>query len=449
VARTHGPRTKAWISLGGAVFTVLVALTLSSVSSADTTSTPDTTTRGVLNPSPSTGCDPVPPAQATAPCATNSNGTPAGNAATLTGANGGDKLSIHIDGQSGTFFGVTRTALCRGSLTDVQLSSQILPSSGDCIPASGLSNGEAGNGNHSAGGSSPPNTYVDYTFKVGEGTYTPPGGTAITCDGNNACTVWIQESVSNSDDGSGFIFKHFTINYAGGTGGTTTTTTGGTTTTTGGTTTTTSGTTTTTHATTTTTTGGTTTTTTGGTTTTTSGTGATTTSTTPTGTGVSPSTAAAGAPFTITSNGWMPCPASPTTSSSATSTTVCPGVTVVFESTPVTLGTLTPDMTGAVTGSFNVPATAPAGFHTIVLSGTGVDGSPRSISVAFTVSAGTSGTGTGSGGASGTAGSGTGSGPLALTGAEFRRTLWVGDACVFAGLVLVGTSRRRRSEFDR
>ena len=442
-ARAH-QRSKAWFSLGAALLALLAAVSLSSVGSADTTATPDTTTRGVLNPNPSTGCDPVPPNQAAAPCATNSNGTAAGNSATFTGANGGDKLSIHVDGSAGTFFGVTRTALCRGSLTDVQLSAQVLPSNGDCIPGGGLANGEPGNGNHAAGGSSPPNTYVDYTFKVGEGTYTPPGGTAITCDGNNPCTVWLQESVSNADDTSGYIFKHFTIQYAGGSGGTTTTTTHASTTST-----TTSGsTTTTTHASTTsTTTGGSTTSTTSGSTTTTGATGPTTTTSTtvPAGTGVSPSTAAPGAPFTITSNGWMPCSASPTSSTTSTS---CSSVTVVFESSPITLGALTPDGTGTVTGQFNVPTGAAAGSHTIVLAGTGADDSPRTVRVGFTVTGG-SASGSGGGASSGVGGSSTGSGPLALTGADLTRALWFADACFLAGMILVGASRRYRPEFDR
>ena len=260
-------RAKAVIALAATlVVTALILTSAGGGARADTTSTPDTNTRAVLNPNPTPPqtCNPTPPAKAAAPCATATNGTTPGNSSTFTGVNGGDTLSLHIDsnGAGGTLTGVTRTALCRGSLTDVQLSSQILPSNGDCIPGGGLANGESGNGNHLAGGSNPPSTYLDYTFKIGEGTYTPPApGTAITCDASNPCTIWIQESVTNSDDGSGFIFKHYNVQYAGA--GTTTTTTGGTTTTTVG------GTTTTTRGTTTTTTGGTTTTTAGGTTTTT------------------------------------------------------------------------------------------------------------------------------------------------------------------------------------
>src|SRR5581483_4752342 len=206
MARSHKlerSRAKAVVSI--AITLALAVLVLSAAGNgakADTTATPDTTTNAVLNPNPTPPqtCNPAPGTAATTPCATHTNGTPAPGS--FTGVNGGDTLSIHIDGSAGTFFGVTRTALCRGSLTDVQLSAQILPSNGDCIPASGLANGEQSNGNHSSDAN---HTFVDYTFTIGEGTYTPPGGTAITCDGSNPCTIWIQESVSNSDDGSGFI----------------------------------------------------------------------------------------------------------------------------------------------------------------------------------------------------------------------------------------------------
>ncbi|HWW52339.1 MAG TPA: hypothetical protein VNY84_01120, partial [Acidimicrobiales bacterium] len=164
-----------------AMLSVLIMSAGGGGAKADTTSTPDTNTRAVLdpNPTPPQTCNPTPPTQATTPCATASNGMTPGDSSTLSNAVGGSKLSIHIDASAGTFFNVTRTALCRGSLTganDVSLSSQILPSSGDCVPGGGMPGGEAGNGNHSAGASNPPNTYVDYTFSVGSGTYTPPGG---------------------------------------------------------------------------------------------------------------------------------------------------------------------------------------------------------------------------------------------------------------------------------
>jgi hypothetical protein len=195
---------------------------LDGLARADTTASPDTNTRAILAPTTTkAACSPTPPTVAVAPCATATNGAvprSAPSSTVLAGAVGGDFISIHVDGQSGTVFGVTRTALCRGSLTDVSLSAQILPSNGDCIPGGGLPNGEPGNGNHSAGGSNPPNTSLDYTFALGSGTYTPMTGAPISCDANNPCNLWIQESVSNASDGSGNAFKHFLVTYAGAPG---------------------------------------------------------------------------------------------------------------------------------------------------------------------------------------------------------------------------------------
>ena len=192
---------------------------LDGLARADTTASPDTNTRAILAPTTTkAACSPTPPTVAVAPCATATNGAvphSAPSSTVLAGAVGGDFISIHVDGQSGTVFGVTRTALCRGSLTDVSLSAQILPSNGDCIPGGGLPNGEPGNGNHSAGGSNPPNTSLDYTFALGSGTYTPMTGAPISCDANNPCNLWIQESVTNSGDGSGNVFKHYLVTYTG------------------------------------------------------------------------------------------------------------------------------------------------------------------------------------------------------------------------------------------
>jgi hypothetical protein len=202
-----------------------LALSLGSIAQADTTAgPPDTNTRAVLDPATTAAaCNPTPPASASTPCATAANGAqpqsvPPGPTV-LSGANGGDFVSIHIDtnGAGGTLSSVTRTTLCRASLTDVSLSAQLLPSNGDCIPggAAGMTGAEPGNGNHSAGGSSPPSTYLDYTYSIGEGTYTPVSGTPITCNASNPCNLWIQESVTNSGDGSGNVFKHYLVTYTG------------------------------------------------------------------------------------------------------------------------------------------------------------------------------------------------------------------------------------------
>ncbi len=208
-----------------------LAFSFGSVAQADTTASPDTNTRAVLAPATTAAtCNPTPPAAAATPCATASNGAVPASAPTetvLAGAVGGDFVSIHIDGATASFFGVTQTRLCRGSLNDVSLSAQLSPSNGDCLPASaaGITGAEPGNGNHSAAGSSPANTYLDYTFSIGQGTYLPPGGTAITCGPTSPCSLWIQESVNNASDASGNVFKHYRVTYAGAPGAPTVTST--------------------------------------------------------------------------------------------------------------------------------------------------------------------------------------------------------------------------------
>jgi hypothetical protein len=119
-------------------------------------------------------------------------------------------------------------------------------------------------------------------------------------------------------------------------------------------------------------------------------------------------------------------------------------VTVVIQSDPITLGTLTPDSTGTVTGQFTIPASVPAGSHTLVLSGTGADGTARTISLPFTVAAAT---GNGSTGGTTSTRSASGGSGLALTG--FRLTLlWFGLVLCGAGGLLI-LSARRRSVLER
>jgi hypothetical protein len=120
---------------------------------------------------------------------------------------------------------------------------------------------------------------------------------------------------------------------------------------------------------------------------------------------------------------------------------------VTLESNPVTLGTLTPDATGTVTGSFTIPASVPAGNHTIVLTGTGANAQPLTQTVAFTVTAPASGANGSVGSAGGTgsspSASGTGSsGALAQTGAPLR-LFWVGLVMSAVGGTLVLLARRR------
>lgn len=115
-----------------------------------------------------------------------------------------------------------------------------------------------------------------------------------------------------------------------------------------------------------------------------------------------------------------------------------PGAEIAFElhSDPIALVTLTADAGGVLRGSFRIPASAPAGAHTLVaLSGTTVIArTPLSV----TAAAGSGGTGSGSATTGGTGGA------LASTGSDapvFAATAAL--LLLFAGLTLV---RRRRTQ---
>jgi LPXTG-motif cell wall-anchored protein len=99
---------------------------------------------------------------------------------------------------------------------------------------------------------------------------------------------------------------------------------------------------------------------------------------------VSPLTVAQGGSVDIVSHNWMP----------------GASVEVILNSTPVTLGTLTADANGDVSGSFGIPVGTALGSHTIQLSGVASGGVDRILSAAITVvaqqvtTASTSATGT-------------------------------------------------------
>ncbi|WP_136057458.1 carboxypeptidase-like regulatory domain-containing protein [Microbacterium sp. K24] len=115
-----------------------------------------------------------------------------------------------------------------------------------------------------------------------------------------------------------------------------------------------------------------------------------------------------------------------------------PGAAIAFElhSDPIALGTLTADAGGVLRGSFRIPASAPAGAHTLVaLSGTTV--------IASTPLTVTAAAGSGSNG-SGSATTGGASGALASTGSDAPVFAATGALLLlFAGLTLV---RRRRTQ---
>lgn len=120
-----------------------------------------------------------------------------------------------------------------------------------------------------------------------------------------------------------------------------------------------------------------------------------------------------------------------------------PGAVITFElhSDPITLGTLTADADGVLQGALRIPATAPAGAHTLVaLSGTTV---LASTPLTVTAAAGTGGQ-TGGGVASPGGGAATPGGQLATTGADAPVALLaLGVILAMMGGLLV---RRRRVE---
>ncbi len=120
-----------------------------------------------------------------------------------------------------------------------------------------------------------------------------------------------------------------------------------------------------------------------------------------------------------------------------------PGATIAFElhSDPIALGMLTADADGMLQGALRIPATAPAGAHTLVaLSGTTV---LASTPLTVTAAAGTGGQ-TGGGVASPGGGAATPGGQLATTGADAPVALLaIGVILAMMGGLLV---RRRRVE---
>jgi hypothetical protein len=335
------------------------------------------------------------------------------------GLTDGQAISIHATATSGTMSEI-RAHICDPAFAahpnlfnfgfGGTLCSSVAPGTGDSETIQVLANTTSG----------------DLTFKAGIGTATFTDELFgdqhnLTCDSGHGCDLVVQFQ-SNVLPGTYYFIAPLTYAGAGGTTtSTTTSTTAATTTTTTGTTSTTAGTT----STTTTADGTTTTTAAGGTTTTTTTTAGTTTTTSPAGDGtVTPSSAAPAAGITVNSPGW----------------TAGATVTATLHSDPVTLGTLTADATGKVTGSFTVPAGTAPGAHTIALVGTGSTGTSRTVNIAFTVTAASSATTT----AVSVAGSstGTGSSSLPFTGAYDSRL--AGAALLMLGVALLLLSFRPR-----
>lgn len=126
---------------------------------------------------------------------------------------------------------------------------------------------------------------------------------------------------------------------------------------------------------------------------------------------VSDSTPGAGGQVTVTGTGFAP----------------GANVVITFESTPVTLATVTADAGGAFSTVVTIPANATPGAHTIKATGAGAGGGTLVLSAQVTV-----------GGASG--------GTLAKTGANgILPLLLVAAGLVLVGGVLIVSVRRRQT----
>ena len=191
----------------------VLAFSLGSLAQADTTGTPDPVTKAVINPGATcpnfTNTTPAAP-----PCATATNGQDP--ATTLTGAAEGTVVSIHVDLQAlpGKLNAVV-ARLCRSNIS-VNTTAQMSPSlSGNCIAQPFVSGTDFASA--SADTDNGDNTNADFIFKVGTGTETnhQGPGTAITCDANNPCSIWLDEQVDNQTvNSSGHVFKHYDVTYA-------------------------------------------------------------------------------------------------------------------------------------------------------------------------------------------------------------------------------------------
>jgi hypothetical protein len=267
------------------------------------------------------------------------------------------------------------------------------------------------------------------TFKAGTGDVSWVNETgfpsSLTCGGPDSCDLVLRVDLTGAVP-TVFFIQSLSFGSSGTTAAPTTTAPATTTTsptTTTHATTTTSAATTTTHATTTTIAATTTT----HATTTTTPTGTTlviaTTTTTAAGGTVTPSSVPPGGAINVSSDGW----------GSGSS------VTVTLNSTPVNLGSLTASAVGQVQGSFSIPSDTPAGSHTLTLTGTDPQGSPRTETIPLTVTSSTpQSTVPVSGGSNGT------SNPLAFTGDSVRDLGSIALLLMAAGLLLLSRYYRRR-----
>ncbi len=110
----------------------------------------------------------------------------------------------------------------------------------------------------------------------------------------------------------------------------------------------------------------------------------------------------------------------------------------MLRSDPVTLGTLTADSTGKISGAFTVPANTTPGAHELELVGKDATGAARSIKAGVTIAAAGAATSTTGGGSGGT---------LVRTGSDSIATSGWAAVVLGMGLVLLAISQRRRIRF--
>lgn len=450
--------TRVMAIVAGLAALILVVVTPSGPSSADT-ATPYTTKASV-----GAHVDAAP-------------GTP------LTGLSHGDVVTIRVDEGGGQTLSGIQVRLCRdlpGGIAGTNAFSS--DGAGNCLGVDDPPVPPVPNAWVSVQQKIPGDTFVQTTITLSTGTWTwttaQGNPRTMTCDANNPCDLWVRHQGSLA---GGNAFVHYDLQFGAGsttsTTAATTSTTGATTSTTGATTSTSTPTSTSTSTTAPTSTSTSTTSTTAPTSTSTSTTAPTSTSTsttvastTSTTGGSTTSTTSASSTSTSTSTTVAPSSTTSTTedpgSTSTTSTTLPDGTTVTptvpaggtievesngwapssevaatLNSDPVDLGVQIADAAGTLTATYTVPASVPAGEHTLVLTGLDATGAARTVTAGVTVTAQESTTTTdGTATTSTTSPSG---GEIPRTGVQTVRQFAAAVLFLCAGGLLVSGSRQR------
>jgi len=143
---------------------------------------------------------------------------------------------------------------------------------------------------------------------------------------------------------------------------------------------------------------------------------------------LSSSTAANGSSVIVTGSGFRP------------ATTV----RIVLHSTPMTLGDATVNAETGFRFTARIPSSTPAGSHRLEVSGTAVDGTPRTVSTPLRVTAASRATDATVADPSGAA-----AGELAFTGSADPVAATIGGVLLAAGVLLVTIRRRWDARLER